>query len=357
MSSGLGSGGTMTGTPGRTDAAPAVSLEEKVRFLERPGNYPHDPHGTSRVDVVETHFALVFLTDAFAYKMKKPARFSSMDFSTLEGRRRDCLDELRLNRRLALDVYLGVIPLTRGGGHRLALDGAGEAVEWLVWMRRLPADRMLDRVISRGRPDNEVLRPVAELLAAFYHDVPSLPPESRRRDHVRRDVEAASDALCTPRFGLPVPRVRRLAADHFHFLDRRGFLLDRRADEGRIVEGHGDLRPEHVHLGPPPAIIDCLEFDRDLRLLDPADDLAFLWLECERLGSAATGEFFLKVYSRWTGDHPAAELLRYYRSLRALIRAGIAIGHLRDGGEIDARHWRAKAMTYLELSRRHLPLP
>jgi uncharacterized protein len=343
----------MAGVPGPTEWTARLPLEEKVRFLALAA---HHPHRTSRVEVVETHFAFVFLTDDFAYKMKKPVRLPLMDFTTLEGRYRDCLDELRLNRRLAEDVYIDVVPLTLGDNHQLALNGEGEVLEWLVWMRRLPGDGMLDRVISPGHPDPEVLRPAAEHLAGFYRDaLPLPPPQLSSRERFHRDVEVTADQLCDPRFGLPVRRIRELEADHLSFLEQRGFLLDRRDGEGRIVEGHGDLRPEHIYLGPPPAVIDCLEFDRDLRTLDPADDLSFLWLECERLGNAPAGAFFLQVYGQVTGDHPPGELLRFYRSFRALIRAALAIRHLRDEGETDDHRWRSQALTYLALSRRHLP--
>jgi uncharacterized protein len=328
----------------------AVPFHRKIRFLARAES--HRP-GTSRVDVVATHMSVVFLTDRHVYKMKKPIRSEDFDFGTLEARRRNGLEEVRLNRRLAPTVYLGVVPLALGRGGRLVLDGDGEPVEWLVRMKRLPAEGMLDRILERGRPDEAVLRPAAELLAAFHCDAPPLAPEEA--PDFRHRVQATAEELCDPAFGLPGDAVRALAADQLDFLERRGFLLDERAEGGRIVEGHGDLRPEHVHVGPPPAVIDCLEFNRRLRCLDPADDLSFLGLECERLGNAAAGVFFLEVYRAVSGDHPPEEVLGFYRSFRALIRAKLAIRHLRDEAEASHARWHARALAYLALSRRHLP--
>jgi aminoglycoside phosphotransferase family enzyme len=133
-------------------------------------------------------------------------------------------------------------------------------------------------------------------------------------------------------------------------LVRHRELFDRRVAEGRIVEGHGDLRPEHICLTPVPAIIDCLEFSRDLRLLDPADELSFLGLECERLGRPEVGRWFLASYTEVTGDDPPPPLLRFHRTYRALRRAKIAVWHLRDPGVRDHDRWRERALRYLELA-------
>src|SRR5262249_4067578 len=121
------------------------TVEQKIAFLSRPEAYPEP---TRRVEMKETHMSWVFLTDTKAWKLKKPVRYDFLDFSTREARRRDCEEELRLNRRLAPDVYYGIAPLTIDpqGGMRLA--GAGETIDWLVRMRRLPADRMLDWAIA-----------------------------------------------------------------------------------------------------------------------------------------------------------------------------------------------------------------
>jgi uncharacterized protein len=330
-----------------------AGLREKVAFLSDPANHAGE---NGRVQVVETHMAFVFLTDRFAWKMKKPVRYPPMDFSTLEARRVDCLEELRLNRRLAPGVYLDVVPLVRIRDGSVSLGGEGDPVEWLVHMKRLPRIRMLDRVLRDDQPGEARLRPAAELLAGFYRDAPTvLPPEEPPRNYFRREVGTLSDQLLRADLEMPAPLVERIAFGLLSFLEVRGEILDRRGEDGRFVEGHGDLRAEHVYLGPPPAVIDCLEFDRRLRILDPVDDLGFLWLDCERLGRPRVGAFFLEVYRRTTGDHPPPALLRFYRSYRAFLRARIAIWHLLDEDPGDAARWRGQAETYLDLALGHLP--
>jgi len=149
-----------------------VDLQSKVRALTSPLFYDH---WTRRVDVVETHYACVFLTDTFAYKLKKPIRAGRLDQSTLAARYVGCCEEVRLNRRLAPHIYLGVEPLTCDADLHLGLRGAGRIVDWLVKMRRLPAELMLDEALRRGEVRSERLDAVGRLLTAFYRSQSPLP--------------------------------------------------------------------------------------------------------------------------------------------------------------------------------------
>jgi aminoglycoside phosphotransferase family enzyme len=130
-------------------------------------------------------------------------------------------------------------------------------------------------------------------------------------------------------------------------------VFDARVRARRIIEAHGDLRPEHICLTDPPVIIDCLEFNRNLRLLDPVDELSFLGLECERLGAPLVGATMLDLYREATGDAPAEELIAFYKSYRACLRAKIAAWHLRDSEIREPEKWPALARTYLELANAH----
>ena len=323
-------------------------IEAKVAFLRRPESYAEKPH---RVEVVETHLSWVFLTDRHAYKLKKPVRYDSLDFSTPELRRADCEAEVRLNRRLASDVYLGTVALSLDPDETLALGGGGDPVDWLVHMRRLPADRMLDALIRRGGIAETDVRPAALRLAQFFAG--ARPVELAAAEYRKRLEEGVRDdrrELCAPEFRLPLDRVVEIADAQLACLARHAELFDRRVGEGRIIEGHGDLRPEHICLIREPAIIDCLEFSRDLRLLDPADELAFLGLECERLGRAEVGRWFLGTYTEVAGDEPPAALLRFHRTYRALRRAKIAAWHLEDPSVPDHDKWCERARCYLELA-------
>lgn len=344
------------------DGLEQPGIDDKVAFLERPDSYPET---TGAVEVVETHMSWIFLTDAHAYKLKKPVRYAFLDFTSLDRRLDDCQEEVQLNRRLAGDVYLGLVALRQGRDGGLYLDaqardgdvakdrdaGSGQVADWLVKMKRLPADRALDQAIHDGTVTDADLRAVAMVLSRFYHDrapVPTHPAAYLRRLADQARVNAHE--LGRRDFALPLDRVRRIRDAQLDFLADHGDLVEARARADRIVEAHGDLRPEHVYLGPEPAIMDCLEFRRDFRILDSADELAFLAMECDRLDLRRAGRIFYEVYGEVTGDRPPAALIAFYKSLRASLRAKLAIWHLKDTDPRDGAKWRGQALSYLELA-------
>lgn len=338
----------------KEQGAPAgrrFTLAEKVAFLSRPEAYGR---AASRVETVETHMSWVFLTEEFAHKLKKPVRYDFLDFRSLEARRHSCREEVRLNRRLAPDVYIGTVPLVADAAGGLHLGGDGEPVDWLVRMHRLPAARMLDRAIEAGTVQEGDLQAVARLLADFYDGavaVAMAPDEYRGR--LAAAILENREVLQDPEFALPAATVTAVYEALGRMLVNSGTVFEARVRGGCVVEGHGDLRPEHVCLGPDPAVIDCLEFHRDFRILDRADELAYLAMECERLGSPAAGTEILETCCRLIGDEPPARLIHFYMAHRALLRARLAILHLRDEEVRDQEKWRPRTLDYLALAEAH----
>jgi aminoglycoside phosphotransferase family enzyme len=328
------------------------SLADKLAFLSRPEHYPEP---TRRVEAVETHMSWVFLTDAFAYKLKKPVRYDYLDFSTLEARRLDCEVELQLNRRLAEAVYLAVVPLLLVADGRLCLNGEGQPADWLVKMRRLPAERMLDALIRRRAVTEDSIRRLARKLTVFYAgSVPEPLGAEAYRQRLAVKIAEFLRELSRPEFGLPTDRLANIANAQSAFLQQHAAYFDARVAQGRIVEGHGDLRPEHVCLLPEPVVIDCLEFKRDFRIIDPLDELGYLALECERLGRPEIGRWLLAGYAEASADHWPAPLLHFYQGFRASLRAELAIWHLRDDGRHPPQTWIHTAHEYLDLAGRHI---
>ena len=338
--------------PSPSRCAHPVSLQAKIAHLRLAASYP-DHHAA--VEVIETHMSFVFLTALYAYKMKKPVRYDFLDFSTLEARHADCLEELRLNRRLASSVYLDVVALCATPGGALALESAGTPVEWLVKMRRLPRHLMLDHALRNGSVSREDVRRFMRVLVDFYRNSPPAPlsPEEYRA-RLARDLAARARELTDPAYGLSAPAVERIAERTASFLRAHGALLDERQRNGHVVEGHGDLRPEHVCLAPEPLFIDCLEFNRELRTLDAADEVAYLALECAYAGAPDAGVAVLETYRDLSGDGVPDVLMHFYQAHRALLRAQITAWHLRDPLSDEARaRWIAKARRYLALGVRH----
>ena len=323
-----------------------VALSAKVAYLKQPHSYPHP---VTEVTAVETHRSWVFLTDQHAYKLKKPGRYAFLDVSTVSARKYYCEEELRLNRRLAGEVYLATVPLAVDRTGKLQLGGTGSPVDWLVKMRRLPAQRMLDVAIEHKQIPDEQIRAVAQKLAKFYRA--SAPVEITPIDYrcgFERDIRASLGELSRPVFGLRRDLVEAPCAAQLKLLSQAPALFDHRVQEGRIIEAHGDLRPEHVCLlEPEPVVIDCLEFSRELRTLDAAADLAFLVQECERLGALRVGQIVFEIYSEVTDDRPPATLISFYKSRWACLRAKLCVWHLTDPTCSDPAKWSGLAMEYL----------
>jgi aminoglycoside phosphotransferase family enzyme len=329
-------------------SAAQVGISAKVAFLSRPSSYPDR---TARVEIIETHRSWVFLTEGFVYKLKKPVRLDFLDFSTVDRRHDNCLAELRLNRRLAGDVYIEVVPLTSSSSGRLELGGEGEPVDWLVRMRRLPRQSMLDSVIARGQVDAEQIRKFARVLAGFYRRAtPVRLTPGQYRGRYEQDIEANETALSDPEYALPRRQIATISKALLHYLARAQDVFDARVRARRIIEAHGDLRPEHICLTDPPVIIDCLEFNRRLRELDPADEMAFLDMECEFAGAPFIGPVLFETYRQVSGDDPPLQLVCFYKGYRAQMRAKLSIWHLDDCADRDRDKWLQRTEAYLLLA-------
>jgi aminoglycoside phosphotransferase family enzyme len=332
--------------------ARAPALARKVAFLSTPQAYPDEPR---QVEAIETHLSWVFLTDRHAWKLKKPQRLDHHDLSTVAAREHHCRIELRLNRRLAGDVYLDVVPLFAPAPDRLSFTGRGEPVEWLLKMRRLPREIMLDSLLRGHELRRRDLRRLLETLARFYR---MCAPEPLTGAHFRARIAGriAENTRELARFPLEIPEdaAAELAERQLAFMRLESHLIDGRVDAGLIVEGHGDLRPEHICLETEPRIIDCLEFSRELRIVDPAGELGFLALECERLGAEEPASWILPMYSEISGDLPDPRLVHFYQSVHACTRARLAMWHLLDPASDHHGRWPPVARRYLDLAATHL---
>jgi uncharacterized protein len=331
--------------PGLVPGEPTVA--EKVEFLSRPST-----HSLAIKDVLvrETHMSWVFLAGERVYKLKKPVRFPYLDFSTLALREAACRAELQLNRRLAPDVYLGVLPLV-ATAQGLSLGGSGTIVDWLVVMRRLDEGATLEHQIQSGRVEAWQLDRLAATLVHFYRRAIPVPHHAMRYlSDWRRNLSYNQHVLLDPRLRCPAGLVRQVDGVQREFLNRRHQVLEKRFRERRIIDGHGDLRPEHIWLGDPVKIIDCLEFNPRLRAVDPVDEIAFLSLECERLGAAWVGEHIKRRVLYGLHERQSEELFLFYRCYRATLRARLTIAHLFEHNPRTPDKWPRLARAYLRMA-------
>jgi aminoglycoside phosphotransferase family enzyme len=325
-------------------------LADKLTFLQRSEAYGA---GAQRPQCIETHMSWVFLVGDRVYKLKKPVRFPFLDFTTLAAREFYCREEVRLNRRLAPGVYLGLMALQWHDGvfelrpEELApANTPDDTVDWLVCMRRLPGDRMLDQLIAHGHVAPREIDTLVAVLGAFYRSAPAvaLSPD----DYLARfqyEQAANREVLLRPQFhltdaALAMDRLDQALAQH-------AGLLRERALSRRVLDGHGDLRPEHVCLLQPPVVIDCLEFNPQLRQADPFDELAYLGMECGMAGAPWIGPRLVSGCAAAMGDSPPAALLQLYTAYRALVRARLAMAHLLDTVPRLPDQWPPRASRYI----------
>jgi aminoglycoside phosphotransferase family enzyme/predicted kinase len=296
--------------------------------------------------VRETHLSYVFLRGDRAYKLKKPLALSFVDYGTPQRRRAMCEAEVRLNRRLAPATYLGVRSLV-AADHSLALSDADDprAVEHVVEMRRFREGDTLAARLAAGAAGESELEDVGRLLARFHRSAESAVADVARASLERALASTLGDLVA---LSAPVAGLRRFAAA---YLESHRSLLDARA--GLAVDGHGDIRAEHVLLTDPIEVVDCVEFDDRLRALDPAHDLAFLLMDLESLGHPEAAAAVLRAYAAAGGDAGTPQLLAFYGLERALVRAKVALiraGQLPAGTE--SGRVRGEADHLLELARR-----
>jgi uncharacterized protein len=338
-----------------TSPSPAPGQAAVLDFLRSPAAHAAYAGPDARVEMVQTHMSWVFLVGEHVLKLKRPVRYPFLDFTTLPAREFYCREEVRLNARLAPGVYRGVMALRwHDGQFALRPDAQastdGRTIDWLVHMRRLPAARMLERAIAERRVERAQIDALLAVLVAFYRSAPAIALDpAAYAARFQRDLTLGRELLLRPQFRL---RGAAAALDRFgHLLALSDGLLRERAALSRIVDGHGDLRPEHVCLLEPPVVIDCLEFNPQLRQVDPFDELAFLGLECELAGAPWIGPQLAAGFAATLGDAPPAALLHLYTAGRALLRARLAVAHLLDADPRTPEKWLPLAERYIERSQ------
>ncbi|MGA9722739.1 MAG: AAA family ATPase [Candidatus Binatus sp.] len=347
-----------SGTP-RPAGHSAGGLVPLVEAMMRPAFYPDSP---ARVELKQTHISYVFIVGDFVYKVKKPVHFPFLNCSKLTQRFLFCCEEVRLNARLSPRVYLGVFAiLKRGDSFVLGPEVSAEhreAVEYAVKMRRLPEDRMLDRLLAACKADGATIRAIAVRIAEFHANAPSnrgwtygsaaaiwrgviedIGQDEAFIGHtLGKDQFAAIDAYC-----------RAFITAHWR-------ALNDRALEGRVREGHGDLRAEHICLaGNEIDVIDCVEFSERLRYGDVASEIAFLAMDLERLGAPRLADELVEAYVEITGDEEFAVFVPFYKCYRASVRGKVeSLRSLEREVEAgDRERARQLAGSYFELAVRY----
>jgi aminoglycoside phosphotransferase family enzyme/predicted kinase len=328
----------------RTTATPHPDL---VRGLLDARAWP----GATQVEHIETHISHVFLTGEYAYKIKKPLDLGFLDFSTLQKRQEFCEEELRINRRLAPELYLSVVPIT-GTPAAPRVEGSGTPIEYALKMRQFSQDGLLERVLERGELTAQLIDALAAEVAAFHDAIPRAVPQSGY---------GSADSIVAP----AMQNFEQLAPllDDSAVLDRLRAWTERenrrlsarfeeRLRDGFVRECHGDLHLANIVLiDGRVRIFDALEFNPALRWIDVMNEIAFVVMDLAVRGQEALAARFLNAYLERTGDYEGVRVLRYYVVYRALVRAKVAAMRAEQGDPGDAERG-----ALGEKVRRHLRL-
>jgi uncharacterized protein len=332
----------------------SASYPPLIEALRDPTRYPHP---VERVEIVETHISWVLLAGRYAYKIKKPVNLGFLDFSTLDKRHSCCDAELRLNRRLAPQIYLDVVSIA-GSPRAPVFGGPGEAFEYAVRMARFPQDAQLDRVAARGELRPEHMDQLAAELAAFHARIAVAGPASPfgTPEHIYEPVAENFRQIRSR-----VPPALHVQLEHLETWGRERYarlasVMRARKRGGFVRECHGDAHLANMALlDGEIALFDCIEFSDNLRWIDVMNELAFTVMDLDDRGHRELGRRLLNGYLEITGDYAGLSVFRFYQVYRALVRAKVAAIRLTQPDLDESARERALATyrSYADLAERY----
>ena len=328
--------------------------ERLTAFLKSPESYPHKP---AKVRAVQTHISWVFIASPFVFKVKKPVNLGFLDFSTLEKRHYFCQRELALNRRLAPEIYLEVVPIykTISG---FSFNSEGEIIEYAVKMKELPHGCFLDELLEKNLVGEKEINRVISVLHRFYEaETPT--PEIEQWGTPEK-LKISTDENFTqvePFIGETISPAAFEAIRHYtnQFYAVNEKLFRERIQQRRILDCHGDLRLDHVHLTPEAtSIFDCIEFNDRFRLIDIANDLAFLAMDFDFEDRSDLGNIFLRNAARHLDDGGMLRIANFYKCYRAFVRGKVESIQATEKETENPREHEKQAARYFHLALRYV---
>ena len=331
-----------------------MDLPSLQKALLDPNIYPDLP---KKVEFIETHISLVFLTRKYVYKIKKPVDFGFLDFTSLDKRKYFCEQEVRLNRRLSPNIYLGVLEITFNRG-RLSFSGSGQVEEYAVQMKRIPEELLLDKLLEKGQVDGEMMEALSERLARFYASAETNEhiKSFAKPGRVKQDTDENFEQTRKYIHGVISKRIyEEIQKRTNEFFRSQEALFHRRIVSDRIRDCHGDLRLEHIFWGKEIAIFDCVEFNERFRYTDVAADIGFLAMDLDYHGREDLSEHLIRAYIEKSGDQELLSMLDFYKCYRAYVRGKVESFRLDDPHIPEAEKAGAlkRAKKYFELAHQY----
>jgi aminoglycoside phosphotransferase family enzyme/predicted kinase len=327
------------------------TLPEIAQALLCPEVYP-EPTRTVRLE--QTQMSFVFITDKFVYKTKKTINLGYVDYTTLEKRKFFCDKEVELNKRLSPDTYIGVIPITRKDG-KFAFGGGGEIVEYAVKMKILPFERMLDVLLKENSVSDDMMPRVAAKMADFHTRAATgnIINDFGKIELIDHNNEENLSQMA-PYIGrtLTAQEHQKIADFVRNFTKENAALLEKRIEQDKIRDCHGDLHAAHICFEDGLIIYDCIEFNDRFRYCDVASEVAFLAMDLDHNGRADLARSFVESYIEKSGDSDLKKLLNFYKCYRACVRGKVACFKLDDPYVSDEHKKEAQhiAESYFDLA-------
>jgi aminoglycoside phosphotransferase family enzyme len=302
--------------------------KQVVDALMKPEAYDEDP---GSIELVQTHISFVFLTRNFVYKVKKAVNLGFLDFTTLEKRRFFCEKELELNRRLCGDMYVEVVPINKSDA--IKIKGTGETVEYAVKMKRIPQEKMMNKLLEENKVNDKLIERIAKIIADFHSKAETnrriskfgslATIETNWKENFEQTEEYVGKTISTEEFKLIHERIS-------DFMKRNVALFEKRMAEDRVRDCHGDIHSGNIFVIDGIYIFDAIEFNERFRYSDVAADVAFLAMDLDFRKRSDLSDFFVERYIRYSGDQELTKLLPFYKCYRAYVRGKVVSFKLID---------------------------
>jgi aminoglycoside phosphotransferase family enzyme/predicted kinase len=326
---------------------------ELIAFLESPASYPHQP---AEVSAIQTHISWVFIAPPFVFKVKKPVNLGFLDFSTLEKRQHFCQREIELNRRLCPQVYLGAVPIYETD-FGFSFEPSGETVEYAVKMTELPHGWFLSELLEKNLVGEKEINRVISTLHRFYQSETPTPEIERWGTPEKLKISTDENfAQVEPFVGKTISSAAFGAIRHFtdQFYIANDDLFHERILRHRILDCHGDLHLDHVHLTPEATtIFDCIEFNDRFRFIDIANDLAFLAMDFDFEGRSDLASLLLQNAARKSGDAGMVKVANFYKCYRAFVRGKVESIQATEKETTNPQEHERQASRYFRLALRY----
>jgi|Deesub1362A_J573_1020465.scaffolds.fasta_scaffold00057_125 hypothetical protein len=323
-------------------------MSEIVEAMMKPSTYDEK---VKNIRMIQTHISWVFLTGEYVYKIKKPVNFEFLDFTTLEKRKYYCEEELRLNRRLCKEIYLGVVPLKKSEAG-IKIKGEGETIEYAVKMKQLPQEAIMSELLKKGEVTQDDVEEIANILANFHKEADTGEEinEYGSIEQIKANWIQNFEQTRNIRGNIVDAHVFDfIETNVLRFIETNNDFFEWRVESGKIRECHGDLHSGNIFIiknkKPKICIFDAIEFNKAFSCSDVASEVAFLAMDLEFHRKYDLAQQFVNKYVELTGDKKLEDLLPFYKCYRAYVRAKVASFKLFDVGVSDREKKIAKNLT------------